>query len=594
MARRLLSGNEAVARGIYESGIHVAAAYPGTPSTEILEAVAREYPVVTAQWASNEKVAFDVAVGAAYAGRRAIAVMKHVGLNVASETLFYASYTGAEAGLMVVTADDPGMHSSQNEQDNRHYARFAKVPMLEPADSQEAKDMIEIGLDIGEQFDTPVMLRLTTRISHAKGVVELGERPPEPEGLLTYRSDPRKYVMVPAYARQRHVVVEERMRDLTEFAEEFPYNLVEMRDPGLGIVTCGISYQYAREIFPTASTLKLGMVWPLPADLIRDFAARVARVIVLEELDPFLEENVRLFGVEAEGKRLFPLIGEFTPERVRQGAYEGDLIGEPAYAPTFAVPDLPERPPVMCAGCPHRGILLVLKKLKLTVNGDIGCYGLGSLPPLSTIDSIGCMGASIGVAHGVALAGVERRNVAVIGDSTFFHAGLPALANVIYNQGNVLTIIADNHTTAMTGHQGNPGSGLTLKGTQSPRIDFAGLARGMGVEVVETADPTDLKGFEAALRRCLEANAPAVLVADAPCIFADYEKRAPYTVDQDICNGCSLCFRVGCPAIGPGEALDEKTGRPKAVIDPLLCNGCDLCAQVCARGGIVPGPETPS
>mgnify|MGYP005854085659 CR=1 FL=1 len=591
MERRLLSGNEAIARGIYEAGVQIAAAYPGTPSTEILETVAREYPVVTAQWAPNEKVAFDVAVGAAYGGRRAIAVMKHVGLNVASEVLFYSSYTGAEAGLMVVTADDPGLHSSQNEQDNRHYARFAKVPMLEPSDSQEAKDMVSIGMAISEQFDTPVMLRTTTRISHAKSVVELGERPPERDGLTKYESNPTKYVVIPAYARRRHPVIEERMRSLAEFAEEFPYNRMEIREPALGIITAGISYQYAREVFPNASTLKLGMGWPLPADLIRAFAAQVERVIVLEELDPFLEENVRLFGVEAAGKSIFPLVDEFTPERVRRSACEAKLLEEPAHIATLSVPDIPGRPPVLCAGCPHRGVFWVLKKLKLIVNSDIGCYSLGVLPPLTTTDTIGCMGASIGVAHGMSLAGLERRNVAVIGDSTFFHAGMPPLANVIYNQGNVLTIIVDNHTTAMTGHQGHPGTGKTLMGGQSPKIDFVQLARGMGVEVVERADPTDLEGFEEAVKRCLEAHAPAVLVADAPCVFADFERHAPYRVDEDICNGCSLCFRVGCPAIGPSDIIDEKTGRPKATIDPLLCYGCDLCAQVCARGGIVAGAE---
>ncbi len=589
MQRQFLSGNEAIARGIYESGIKVAAAYPGTPSTEILETVARNYPEVTAQWASNEKVAFDVAVGAAYGGRRAIAVMKHVGLNVASEVLFYSSYTGANAGLIVVTADDPGLHSSQNEQDNRHYARFAKVPMLEPASSQEAKDMVIAGIAISEQFDTPVMLRTTTRISHSKSVVALGERPPDPDEPYDYQSNPSKYVMIPANARPRHPIVEERLRRLAEFAEEFPHNRIEMRDPALGIVTSGAAYQYAREVFPRASTLKLGMVWPLPAGLIRTFASKVERVIVVEELDPFLEENIRLMGIEVEGKGIFPVTDELTPERVRQSAYEAGLVEEPAYHPAFSLSGLPKRPPVLCAGCPHRGLFHVLKKLKLIVNSDIGCYSLGVQPPLSTTDSCGCMGASIGVGHGMTLAGLERRSVAVIGDSTFFHAGLPALANVIYNQSNLLTIIADNHTTAMTGHQGHPGTGKMLNGTLSRKVDFVALAKGMGFEVVEWANPADLKNLEEAIRRCLDANAPAVLVADAPCVFVDYERRPAYTVDEDLCNGCTLCFRIGCPAIGKSEALDEKSGRPKAVIDPLLCYGCDLCAQVCAHRAILPG-----
>ncbi len=586
MPRKLLSGNEAIARGIYESGVQVAAAYPGTPSTEILETVAREYPVVTAQWAPNEKVAFDVAVGAAYGGRRAIAVMKHVGVNVASEVLFYSSYTGVEAGLVIVSADDPGLHSSQNEQDNRHYARFAKVPMLEPADSQEAKDMVIVGMDISEQFDTPVMLRTTTRISHAQSVVELGERPSDTNGAHSYQSNPQKYVMIPGFARRRHPVVEERMSQLAAFAESFTYNHIELNDPALGIITGGISFQYAREVFPNASYLKLGMTWPLPTDLIRDFASRVEQVIVVEELDPFLEENVRLMGVECEGKQIFPMVNELTPERIRQSAYEADLIEEPAHV-SVAVPDLPMRPPVLCAGCPHRGVFHVLKKLKLIVNGDIGCYALGVMPPLSTTDTLGSMGSSIGVAHGMALTNLDRKNVAVIGDSTFFHAGLPALANVIYNQGNVLTIIVDNHTTAMTGHQGNPSTGMMLNGTITPKIDFVRLAEGMGVPVVEKADPTNLEEFEAAVKRCLDANAPAVLVADAPCVFADFERHESYSVNQDLCNGCTLCFRIGCPAIGKSDLIDAKTGRPKAEIDPLLCYGCDLCAQVCNRDGIV-------
>lgn len=586
MPRKLLSGNEAIARGIYESGVQVAAAYPGTPSTEILETVAREYPVVTAQWAPNEKVAFDVAVGAAYGGRRAIAVMKHVGVNVASEVLFYSSYTGVEAGLVIVSADDPGLHSSQNEQDNRHYARFAKVPMLEPADSQEAKDMVIVGMDISEQFDTPVMLRTTTRISHAQSVVELGERPSDTNGAHSYQSNPQKYVMIPGFARRRHPVVEERMSQLAAFAESFTYNHIELNDPALGIITGGISFQYAREVFPNASYLKLGMTWPLPTDLIRDFASRVEQVIVVEELDPFLEENVRLMGVECEGKQIFPMVNELTPERIRQSAYEADLIEEPGHV-SVAVPDLPMRPPVLCAGCPHRGVFHVLKKLKLIVNGDIGCYALGVMPPLSTTDTLGSMGSSIGVAHGMALANLDRKNVAVIGDSTFFHAGLPALANVIYNQGNVLTIIVDNHTTAMTGHQGNPSTGMMLDGTITPKIDFVRLAEGMGVPVVEKADPTNLEEFEAAVKRCLAANEPAVLVADAPCVFADFERHESYSVNQDLCNGCTLCFRIGCPAIGKSDLIDAKTGRPKAEIDPLLCYGCDLCAQVCNRDGIV-------
>jgi indolepyruvate ferredoxin oxidoreductase alpha subunit len=590
--KKLLAGNEAIARGIYEAGVMVAAGYPGTPSTEILENVA-PYREVYAEWTSNEKVALDVAIGAAYAGRRAVATMKHVGLNVASESLFYSSYTGLEAGLVIVTADDPGLHSSQNEQDTRHYARFAKVPLLEPSDSQEAKDYVGIGLDISEQFDTPVIVRSSTRISHASSIVELDERVEADSFSGKYESNPMKYVMIPAYARRRHPVVEERMGKLAEFADTFPHNRIEMNDPSLGIITSGISYQYAHEIFPDASFLKLGLIWPLPANLVRDFASRVDKLVVVEELDPFLEENVRLMGLEVEGKRIFPQVGEFLPEVVRQSAFDAELKVLPPVqdlAPGPQEQGLPPRPPVLCAGCPHRNVFLVLKKLKLIVNSDIGCYALGVLPPIETTDTIGAMGASIGVAHGMSLAGLKRKNVAVIGDSTFFHAGLPALANIVFNEGTALTIIVDNHTTAMTGHQGNPSTGKTLQQGPSMKIAFEPLVRAMGIEVAETVDPMDINEFEAAVRRALDSGKPAVLVADAPCVFAEDATQGPeYQVHLDACNGCTLCFRIGCPGIGLSEIYDEKHERPKAVIDSLLCFGCDLCAQVCNRDAILPG-----
>ncbi|MFN2185040.1 MAG: indolepyruvate ferredoxin oxidoreductase subunit alpha, partial [Anaerolineae bacterium] len=422
--KQLLSGNEAIARGAWEAGVAVASAYPGTPSTEILENFGR-YPNVYAEWAPNEKVAVDVAVGAAYAGRRALAAMKHVGVNVAADSVFYASMTGTEAGLVIVTADDPAMHSSQNEQDNRQYAKFARIPCVEPSDSQEAKDLVGVALDISEQFDTPVFLRLTTRICHSSTPVELGEQHPVAARRDEFPRDPTKYVMVPANARNRHPVIEERIRQLSRFAESFAFNRVEWGDMDseagrLGIVTCGVAYQYAREIFPGASILRLGMTYPLPPDLVREFAAGVDRLIVIEELDPFLEEAIKLMGIECEGKSIFPMVGEFDPRVVRESAIEAGLLPESSRVPVVKLdkPEIPPRPPVLCPGCPHRAMFHLLNKRKVAVAGDIGCYTLGLVPPLSSIHSCGCMGAGIGVAHGATQAGIGERMVAVIGDST--------------------------------------------------------------------------------------------------------------------------------------------------------------------------------
>ena len=589
--KKLLSGNEAIARGAWESGVQVAAAYPGTPSTEILETLA-PMPGVYAEWCPNEKVALDVAIGAAYAGARAMAVMKHVGLNVAADSLFYASMTGMEAPLVIVSADDPAMHSSQNEQDNRRYARFARVPCLEPSDSQEAKDLVGAALSISEEFDTPVMLRTTTRIAHSYTLVELGWREVEERSEPPpYRVDTRKYVMVPGNARRRHPVIEERIVRLARFAETFPYNRMEMGDRSLGIVTCGVAYQYAKEVFKDASILKLGMTYPLPPEMVRAFAAQVDRLIVLEELDPFIEEEIRLMGVEVEGKNIFPICGEFNPQVVRDSAIQAGLLAESARV-EVKEPEkgpLPPRPPILCPGCPHRGVFYVTKKLKLVVNGDIGCYTLGFLPPQEALHTCGCMGASIGVAHGVAKAGIKERNVAVIGDSTFFHTGLPALLNVAYNQGNTITIILDNRTTAMTGQQDNPGTGRTLRGEETVAVEFEGLAKAMGIEEVHTVDPYDLKEVEEALRACLAQDRPAVIVARRECALLPEVRRQwmPLKVDAERCNGCELCFQVGCPALVKSQELDEKTGRPKAWIDSLLCTGCEICAQVCARKAIL-------
>jgi len=598
--KRLLSGNAAIARGAWEAGVRVAAAYPGTPSTEILEELAR-YPDVYSEWCPNEKVALDVAIGAAYAGSRAMAVMKHVGLNVAADALFYASMTGLEAGLVIVSADDPSMHSSQNEQDNRRYARFARVPCLEPADSQEAKDLVGAALEVSERFDTPVMLRITTRIAHSYTVVELGPgRVEAGEGRPEYRIDTTKYVMVPANARKRHPVIEERIERLARFAETFPYNRVEMGDRSLGIVTCGVAYQYAKEVFPQASILKLGMTYPLPQRMIADFASRVDRLIVVEELDPFIEEEIRLMGIAVEGKSIFPLCGELNPHIVRERAIEAGLLPQSARVEAREPEKgpLPGRPPILCPGCPHRGVFYVAKKLKLVVNGDIGCYTLAFQPPLSALHTCGCMGASIGVAHGANKAlnakgaktkEAKRRNIAVLGDSTFFHTGMPALLNVAYNWGDTITIVLDNRTTAMTGHQDHPGTGRTLQGEETVAVKIEDLARAMGIEEVHIVDPYDLEGVEGALRACLAQDGPALIVARRQCALLPEarERWMPLRVDEERCNGCGLCFGVGCPALVKSERLDEKTGRPKAWIDPLLCTGCEICAQVCARKAIL-------
>jgi indolepyruvate ferredoxin oxidoreductase alpha subunit len=593
--KRLLSGNEAVARGAWEAGVMVASAYPGTPSTEILENFAR-YPNVYAEWAPNEKVAVDVAVGAAYAGRRAMAAMKHVGVNVAADSVFYASMTGLEAGLVIVTADDPSMHSSQNEQDNRRYAKFARIPCVEPSDSQEAKDLVGAALDLSERFDTPVFLRLTTRICHSSTPVELGDQKRIDPTLEKFPRNPAKYVMVPGNARKKHPVIEGRIRLLADFAETFSFNRVEWHSTELGIVTCGVAYQYAREVFPDASILRLGMTYPLPPGLVRDFAAKVNRLLVVEELDPCIEEEIKLMGIECEGKSIFPMCGEFDPRVVRESAIEAGLLPESSHVPItldlvqgLEVPEVPPRPPVLCPGCPHRSVFHVLNKRKVPVAGDIGCYTLGLLPPLSAIHTCGCMGAGIGVAHGAAQAGIGERMVAVIGDSTFFHTGLPALANVAYNKSNVITIILDNRITGMTGHQQNPGTGYTLQLEEVPPLELEPLVKALGIERVKTVPAFDVKAIDDTMKEFLKADGPSVLIARDECALLPSARKRwlPLEVIAEKCNGCTMCFRIGCPAILKSDELDEKTQRPKALIDPLLCTGCEICAQVCPRDAIL-------
>ncbi|MFZ2096903.1 MAG: indolepyruvate ferredoxin oxidoreductase subunit alpha [Anaerolineales bacterium] len=586
---KMLSGDEAVARGAWEAGVVVASAYPGTPSTEILEELAH-FPNVYAEWAPNEKVAVDVAIGAAYAGKRGLAAMKHVGLNVAADSFMYASMTGMEAGLVIVSADDPAMHSSQNEQDNRTYARFARIPCLEPSDSQEAKDMTISAFGLSERFDTPVLLRLTTRICHSTSAVELGERINNVTEAKPFPRNPAKYVMVPGNAVKRHPIIEQRLLDIAAFAETFPYNRIEPGDHSLGILTNGVAYQYAKEVFPTASILRLGMTWPLLKQLIHQFASTVEKLIVIEELDPFIEEAVRLMGIPIEGKSIFPLVGELNPRIVRESAIKVGLLPESAHIPLpdVEVGPLPARPPVLCPGCPHRGVFYILNKLKVPVNGDIGCYTLGFIPPLSAIHSCGCMGASIGVAHGAVKAGSPEHHVAVIGDSTFFHTGIPALINTVYNQSRVITIIMDNRVTGMTGHQQNPGTGLTLQGKATTVIELEPLVRACGIQHVKTVPAYNVAEVETTLKEFLKLEQPSVLITLQPCVLLPEMRKTwvPLEVLTDKCNGCTLCFRIGCPAILKSDELDEHLQRPKALIDATLCTGCEVCAQICPRDAI--------
>ncbi len=598
--KRLLSGNEAIALGAWEAGVRYAAAYPGTPSTEILPALA-QYAGVRAEWAANEKVALDAAVGASFAGARALAAMKHVGVNVASDSLMTLSYTGVGGGLVLVSADDPGAFSSQNEQDNRHYARFGKFPCLEPADSQEAKDFTRFAFELSERFDTPVMLRSTTRLSHSKGAVEveMPAGPREPGPLPHFEHDPRKYVMIPAHARLRHPEVEARLRALAEYAEACPLNRVEWGDKRVGVISNGVAYQYTREVFAGFSFLKLGMTYPLPAGMIRDFAAGVKTLIVVEELDPFIEEHVRALGLEVIGKEFFPATGELTLARVRDGAIKAGLPIQPTNQPTNQLtnqltnqptnqPTIPPRPPALCPGCPHRSVYFNLRKLKLLVAGDIGCYAIGVLPPFEKMDMLISMGASIGMAHGARQAGCPDKIVATIGDSTFFHSGLPELANIIYNRGAACTMILDNGTTAMTGGQENPATGITLQGEITQVIDIESVVRAMGVEDLWVVDALDVKGVEKAIKEATAIeDRPTVIIVNGACVFTPQFQRLPaVVVDLKACNGCGFCFRVGCPAILKSEEVDTKTKRPKALIDPLLCTGCTVCLQVCPRKAI--------
>ncbi len=580
MEKAILSGNEAIARGAFEAGVKVASAYPGTPSTEILENVVK-YPVIDASWATNEKVALEVGIGACFGGARALVTMKHVGVNVAADPLFTLSYTGVRGGLVLVVADDPELHSSQNEQDSRNYAKFAKIPMLEPADSQEALEFTRLAFDISETFDTPVFLRTTTRISHSKSIVALGtpvQGLPEP----SLERNPPKFVMLPGNARLRHKVVEERLVAMEEWACVQEFNTIEEGKGEVGVITSGVSYQYAREILPEADILKLGMVYPLPKRLIREFAARFKTLYVIEELDPFIEEQVRAMGIDVKGKELFSICGELTPGRVTKG-----LSGE-EIAPSYTHQEtLPNRPPNMCPGCPHRGVFLSLNRLKAFVSGDIGCYTLGFMPPLSAMDTCVCMGASIGNATGISKTlspEDQKKVVAVIGDSTFLHTGINGLIDMAYNKSTATVIILDNRITGMTGRQENPSSGYTLMGEEAYEVDLEQLVRATGVKHVQVIDPYELDKTRETIREEMNRPEVSVIITRRPCMLIKrdvVERKAPLYVDADKCTACKACLKLGCPAI---EWNPQAGAKGQAQVNRLLCVGCGVCEQVCKFG----------
>ena len=597
MTKQILSGNEAVALGAWESGVKVASAYPGTPSTEILQNFVH-YDGVYAEWAPNEKVALEVVAGASMGGVRTMATMKHVGLNVAADPLMTFAYTGVKGGALIVCADDPGMHSSQNEQDSRYYARFAQIPMLEPSDSQEAKDMVAAALELSEEMDTPALLRVTTRIAHSKGIVTSGEGPADGPQAAGFEPDRQKFCMLPGFAKLRHPLVLERVAKLKAFAEETPLNRIEWGKTDVGVISASISYQYVKEVLPEASVMKLGLTFPLPEEKIKAFAAKVDKLYVVEELEPYLEDELKIMGLKVEGKAFFPRLDELNPELVAQGFRDaGVLLDEaPAAPPAIEGANMP-RPPLMCAACAHRGLFYVLNKMKGIVHGDIGCYTLSALPPLMSIHTCLCMGAGISMAHGTAMAiaasgGKDKRPVfGVIGDSTFFHSGITSLLDVVYNQGNVTVIIMDNRITAMTGGQQNPGTGLTLQNREAPAVDILALVRSLGVEQAVEVDPFNIKETQAALKEAAAYQGPAVIVTRRPCVqLLDRDARLVRQVDTEECIGCGLCLKLGCPAIAQGaEIPPEKEGRKvrkQALIDSTLCRGCSLCEQVCKSAAI--------
>jgi len=571
--KKIMLGNEAIARGAYEAGVKVSAAYPGTPSTEISENIVK-YQEIYAEWSPNEKVAMEVAIGASISGVRALASMKHVGVNVASDPLYTISYAGVGGGLVLVAADDPGLYSSQNEQDTRCVARAALVPVIEPSDSAEAKEFMKFAYEISEKYDTPVIVRTTTRLSHSQGVVELGERT-EPADK-PYTRNPAKYVMMPANAKGRHVYVEERMKRLSEDGADFPINRAEYRDTSIGFITSGIPYQYVREACPDASVLKLGMVHPLPKKMIAEFASKVEKLYIFEELEPVIEEQVRAWGIDVIGKEAFTVQGEYSANLLR-----GVLYGEDSSV--REAEQVPARPPILCPGCPHRSVFSVLNKLKIHAAGDIGCYTLGAVAPLNVIDTTVCMGASISTLHGMEKAKGKdyiKNWVAVIGDSTFMHTGVNSLMNMVYNQGSGTVIILDNSTTGMTGHQDHAATGKTLMGEVVPAINIYHLCKAMGIEHVQEIDAFDLRALEQAVKEETKRDAVSVIITKAPCVllegnvFPNVCRPLP-----EKCRKCGACLRPGCPAL-------TKNADGTIAIDETMCNGCGLCQKLCAFDAI--------
>lgn len=575
--KQLMLGNKALARGLYEAGCSVVSSYPGTPSTEVTEEIAK-YDEVYCEWAPNEKVAMEVAFGASLAGKRSFCGMKHVGLNVAADPLYTCSYTGVNGGFVICVADDAGMHSSQNEQDSRHHAIASKVPMLEPSDSSEAYEFAKKAYELSEKFDTPVIIKMCTRVAHSQSIVEVGERVVPP--TIPYEKNIPKYVMMPGNAIRRHPVVEERTRKLIEFAEDCEFNRVEMGDTKIGIITSSTSYQYAKEVFGTnASILKLGMINPLPEKLILDFANKVDKLVIIEELDPIIENHCKQLGLSVTGKDVFPIEGEFSQNLIAEKLG----INVPEYKKLDET--LPNRPPVMCAGCPHRGMFYTLSRNKCTVLGDIGCYTLGAVAPLSAMDMTLCMGGSISSIHGFNKAlgeESEGKTVAVIGDSTFMHSGMTGLANIAYNQSNSTVVILDNSITGMTGHQQNPTTGYNIKGDPAGKINLEALCKAMGFNRVRVVDPYDLKACDEAVKEELAAGEPSVIISRRPCALLKYVKHnKPLKVVEDNCKGCKACMKLGCPAI----TVKDK----KAVIDVTLCVGCGVCKQLCKHDALQAG-----
>lgn len=584
--RVLMFGNEAIAHGAREAGCYFAVAYPGTPSTEILETF-KTLPGIFAKWSPNEKVALEVGIGSSLTGTRTLVTMKHVGVNVAMDPLMTFTYTGVRGGFVLVSADDPEMHSSQNEQDNRMLAKFAKMPVFDPSDSQEAHDFTKLAFEISEKFNSPVMIRETTRIAHAKGLVTLGEWA-EPVRGENFTREISRFVMMPLFAKPRHTFAEARSIELKKFSNEWSGNRLELNSSEIGFITSGVAYNYIRELMPNASYLKVGMPWPFPEEKARQLASHCKRVLVVEELEPFLEEEAKIAGIEVEGKKYFPREGELNLDKVAKGLFDAGLIGE-APIPIKGEPVIP-RPPVLCAGCPHRGIYMALKKVNADVYGDIGCYTLAALPPLESLHTCFCMGASIGNAIGTKLTEQDSKHpqVAVIGDGTFFHSGMTGLLDAVTSNANITIVIVDNDITAMTGGQENPGTGHDLMGNTVPAVQIEDIVKAMGVKHLVVADTYNYDKTVEQLKDAIKFEGPSVLIARKPCaLFPKKKKIDPFVIKTDVCNGCGACFRIGCPAISNSGLTTDK-GLAIAKIDPEACTGCTLCQQVCPVDAIVP------